>query len=105
LHELNGESEEAARLVADHFEVVCFARACQAVAPVEVHALAAMEVEQFFCEDLNKFGVVHKKQILQRLEVDVICRVNGLWGTEDGVRDGDTAAEDGRVFDVVDAWE
>jgi hypothetical protein len=102
LHEFYGEPEQAAGFVADHFEVVGFAGAGEAVAPVQVHALAAVQVEQFFGEDLDEFGIVHDEQVLQRFEVDVVCRVYGLWGAEDGVRDGDAAAEDGRVFYVVD---
>jgi hypothetical protein len=103
LHEFDGESEQAARLVADHLEVVGFAGARQAVAPVQVHALAAVQVQQLLGEDVDELGVVHAQQVLERFEVDVVGRVDGLGRAEDGVCDGDAAAQDGRVFDVVDA--
>lgn len=73
LHELDGEAEEAAGFVADHLEVVGFAGAGQAVAPVQVHALASVQVEQLLGEYLDQFGVLHKQQVLQRLEVDIVC--------------------------------
>lgn len=58
LHELYGESEEAAGFVADHFEVFVFGRAGEGVAPEEVHALAAVEVEEFFDVDVDCGGVM-----------------------------------------------
>lgn len=39
---------------------------------------------------------------MEALEVDVVCGVDGLGSAEDGVGDGDTTAEEGVVFDVVD---
>lgn len=39
---------------------------------------------------------------MEGLEVDVVGGVDGLGGAEDGVGDGDAAAEEGVVFDVVD---
>jgi hypothetical protein len=41
--------------------------------------------------------------LLQGEEVDVVCGIYGLGCTEDGVGDGVAAAEEGGVFDVVDA--
>jgi hypothetical protein len=61
-----------------------------------------MQVQQLFCEDLDELGVVHEKQVLQRFEVYVVCGVYGLRCAEDGVCDGDAAAEEGGVFYVVD---
>jgi hypothetical protein len=62
-----------------------------------------MQVQQLLGEDLDELGVVHAQQVLQGFEVDVIGRVDGLRGAEDGVRDGDAAAQERGVFDVVDA--
>lgn len=48
-------------------------------------------------------GVGEGGERLQRLEVDVVGRVDGLGDAEDGVGDGYAAAEERRIFDVVDA--
>jgi hypothetical protein len=68
--------------------------------------LAAVEVEEFFDVDVDCGGVVELLDFLQGEEVDVIGGVDGLGGAEDVVGDGDAAAEDGGVFDVVDSgWK
>ena len=64
LHEFDREPEKSAGFVAYHLEIVGFAGACQAVAPVQIHALAAMQVQQFFGEDVDELGVVHAQQVL-----------------------------------------
>jgi hypothetical protein len=63
-----------------------------------------MQVEQLFGKDLNELGIVHRQQKGEGAEVNVVCGINRLRGAEDGVCDGDAAAEEGRVFYVVDAW-
>ena len=52
---------------------------------------------------MDEEGVGEREEFLQRAEVDVVCGVYGLCDAEDGVCDGDAAAEEGGVFDVVDA--
>jgi hypothetical protein len=42
---------------------------------------------------------------LEGEEVDVVCGVDGLGSAEDVVGDGDAAAEDRVVFDIVDSEE
>ena len=103
LHELDGEAEQPARLVVDHLEVLGFGGAGEAVAPVELHALAAVEVEELLRVYGDEGRVGERDELVERAEVDVVCRVDGLRDAEDGVCDGDAAAEDGGVFDVVDA--
>lgn len=41
------------------------------------------------------------REVLQRLKVDIIRRVDSLGNSKDAVSDGDAAAEDGGVFYVV----
>lgn len=103
LHQFHRESEETACLVADHLEVFVLGWAGEGVAPEEIHALAAVEVEQFFDVDVDCDGVVELLDFLQGEEVDVVGRVDRLGGAEDIVGDGDAATEDGGVFDVVDS--
>lgn len=62
-----------------------------------------MQVQQLFGEDLYELGVVHGEEKGEGAKVDVVCRVDSLWGAKDGVSDGDSAAEDRGVFYVVDA--
>jgi len=61
-----------------------------------------VQVQKLFGEYLDEFRVVHGEQKGQGAEVDVICRVDCLWGSEDGVSDRDTAAEERGVFYIVD---
>jgi hypothetical protein len=46
---------------------------------------------------------VHGEEKGQSAEVDIVCAVDGLRGAEYGVCNGDAAAQEGRVFYVVDA--
>ena len=102
LHELHGEPEEPARLVADHFQVVVLRGAGQRVAPEQVHALSAVQVQQLLGVYLNGLRALQLLQLAQRAEVDVVGRVDGLRGAEDAVGHGDAATQHGGVFDVVD---
>lgn len=61
-----------------------------------------MQVAEFFCINTNDLGIVEFQELVEGLEVDVICGIDGLGGAEDGVGDGDAAAEEGAVLDVVD---
>lgn len=92
LHQFHGQSEQSARFVADHFEVFVFRGAGQGVAPEEVHALAAVEVEEFFDVDVDCGGAVELLDFLESEEVDVVGRVDCLGCAEDVVGDGDAAA-------------
>ena len=63
-----------------------------------------MEIEEFLGEDLNgEVGVGQGGELLEGEEVDVVGRVDGLGGAEDGVGDWVPAAQEGRVFNIVDA--
>jgi hypothetical protein len=84
-----------------HLEVIRFGWTGEAVSPEEVHSLAAVQVEQFFGEDLDGAGVVERGELLEGEEVDVVGRVDCLGDTEDAVCDGFASAEEGGVFDVV----
>lgn len=64
LHEFDREPEKPARFIPHHLEIVRLARTCQAVAPVQIHALAPMQVQQLLGEDLDELGVVHAQQVL-----------------------------------------
>lgn len=48
LHELDAQTEEATGLVAHHLEVVLLGGAGEGVSPEEIHALAAVEVDELF---------------------------------------------------------
>ena len=61
-----------------------------------------MQIAEFVRVDPEDLRVFQFQQFLEGLEVDVVGAVDGLRGAEDGVGDGDTAAEEGGVFDVVD---
>lgn len=61
-----------------------------------------MEVEELLRVDGDEGGVLERDELLEGAEVDVVGGVYGLRDSEDGVCDGDAAAEDGGVFDVVD---
>jgi hypothetical protein len=62
-----------------------------------------VQVQELLGEYLDELGVVHGEEKGKSAEVDVVCRVDRLRGTEDGVSDRDTAAEERGVFYVVDA--
>lgn len=102
LHQLDAEAEQAARLVAHHLEVVVLRGAGEGVSPEEVHALAAVQVEELLGEQLDDALVAELDELLQRGEVDVIRGIDGLGDAEDVVGDGEAAAQLGRVLDVVD---
>lgn len=103
LHKFHCEAEEPARFVADHFQVLVFRRAGQRVAPEEVHSLAPVQVQHLLYVDVDCGWVVELLHFLQRQEVHVVCGVDRLRCSEYVVRDGDAAAEDGVVFNVVDS--
>lgn len=102
LHDLDGEAEEPAGFVADHFQVVFLARAGEGVAPEEIHALPAMQIAELVGVDPDDLRVVEFQQFLQGLEVDVVGGIDGLGGAEDAVGDWVASTEEGVVFDVVD---
>ncbi|KAJ6440341.1 peroxisomal pex24-like protein [Purpureocillium lavendulum] len=102
LHELDAEAEEAARLVAHHLEVVVLGGAREGVAPVEVHALAAVEVDELLGEDGDGARVVQALELLEADVAHVVCRVDGLGHAKDVVGDGEAATQLRRVLNVVD---
>lgn len=61
-----------------------------------------MQIAKFLRVNADDLGVVEFEEFVQGLEVDVVCGVDGLGGAEDGMGNGDAAAEEGAVFDVVD---
>lgn len=48
LHQSNGQHKEAARLAHRHLFVLQFGGAREVVAPIDLHALAAMQLQQLF---------------------------------------------------------
>lgn len=70
---------------------------------MELHALPAVEVEEFLRVDLDEVRVLEREEVGEGEEVDIVRAVYGLRDAEDGVCNRDAAAEDGGVFDVVDA--
>jgi len=60
-----------------------------------------MQAEEFFGVYLQASWIGEGTEGLEGEEVDVICAVDGLGGTVDGMGDGDATAEEGRIFDVV----
>lgn len=93
LHELNGETEESACLAANHLEVFLLGGASERVAPEEVEALAAVEVQELFRVNLEAFRVVEFVELFEGLEVDIVGGIDGLSYTEDTVRNGYPAAQ------------
>ena len=104
LHEFDGQAEEAARLISDHAQILVLTWAGQGVAPEEVHALPAVQVQQLLGVDVDGLrALAQRAQLAQCYKVDVVGAVDGLRDAEDGVRDGDAAAQVRGVLDVVDA--
>lgn len=64
-----------------------------------------MQIQELLGEYLNKFGVVHGEQQGEGAEVDIVGRIDGLRRAKYCVSDGDTAAEDRRVFYIIDTAE
>lgn len=62
-----------------------------------------MQIQQLFGEYFDELRVVHGEEEREGAEVDVVCGVYRLRGAEYCVGDGDAAAEERRVFYVVDA--
>lgn len=58
LHDFDGEAEEAAGFLGDHFQVVFFRGAGEGVAPEEIHALPAVQVTEFVGVDADDVCVV-----------------------------------------------
>lgn len=102
LHELDSETEQAARLVADHLEVVILGGAGEGVSPEEVHTLTTVQVDKLLSEHGDGFLVSKALDLLEGGEVDVVGRVDGLGDAEDVVGDGEATAQLGGVLDVVD---
>lgn len=100
-HQFNRQSEQPARLVAYHFEVVVFRGTGQSISPEEIHALPAMQIEEFFGIDLNDHGIVESQKLLECAEVDVIGTVDRLRSAKDGVGHRNTAAQLGVVLDII----
>lgn len=101
LHELDAQAEEPARLVAHHFEVVVLGGAGEGVAPKEVHALPAVQVDELVGKRGQDALVVELEQLLQRDKVDVVGRVDGLRDAKDVVRHGEPPTQLRRVLHVV----
>lgn len=102
LHQLDRQSEETARLVANHLQIVLFGRTGERVSPEQIHPLTPMQVQEFLNVNINSSGVIQLLHLLKSQKVYVIGRVDGLRGTEDVVSDGNAAAEDGVIFNIID---
>lgn len=75
----------------------------QGVAPVKLHSLAAVQVQELFVEDEERLGpVLELSELILGFEVDVVGRVDGLGDAVDFVSGEIAAALFGFVFDVVD---
>jgi hypothetical protein len=61
-----------------------------------------MQVQEFLNVNINSSGVIQLLHLLKSQKVYVIGRVDGLRGTEDVVSDGNAAAEDGVIFNIID---
>ncbi len=62
-----------------------------------------MEVDELVGIDVDRFWTLQLEEFPQRKEVDVVGGIYGLRRAEDVVRDWDSAAQSGKVFDIVDA--
>lgn len=62
-----------------------------------------MQVDELLGVDLYGFRAVESEDLLQGLEVNVVCGIDRLRGAENTVRDGDPSAQHRGVFYVVDA--
>lgn len=89
--------------VHDHVEVLVFRRAGEGLAPIQIEALAAVEIDELLGKDGDGGGHMQIDDLLEGEEVDVVGGVDGLRGAEDGVRDREPAPQIGRVFHVVDS--
>lgn len=87
----------------DHLLVLVFSGADVAVAPVDLHALAAVQLQQLLAKHLGGLGVVERQTLLQAQKVDVVGGVDGAGHAVDGVRHRDAPSQNGVVLDVVDS--
>lgn len=90
------------RTAGDHAAILLFGRALDAVAPVNVHALAAVQFEELLGENSHRGGRLHGRHHGHALEVDVVGAVDRLRNTKDGVCRRDAPPQLGVVLDVVD---
>lgn len=86
-----------------HLHVLLLLRTNQRVAPVQIHALAAVQVEELAREDMECSGIIQTGEFLLGQEVGVVRGVDGLRDAEDMVGDGVAAAKARAVLDVVDS--
>ncbi|EKG13735.1 hypothetical protein MPH_09201 [Macrophomina phaseolina MS6] len=102
LHQLDRQPEEAAGLVGHHGQIFFLGRADQRIPPVEIHALATVQIQQLLGEYLKRPSVPQLGQFLLRQEVGIVGRVDRLRDAEDTVRHGQPATQFGRILDVID---
>jgi len=75
LHQTHGQAEEPPGLLCHHVDIFLLRRTQRVVAPVDVHALASVEVEHFFQKYLDCCCVVEFVDVLESKEVDVVGSV------------------------------
>lgn len=127
LHQADGQHEQAARLANGHLLVLQFRWAREIVTPVDLHALAAVQLEQLLSVHFGRLSpgshtpiklvhfnpsrpaiyctyalMVQLLHLLQCQKASVVGRIDRAGDTVNGMSDRNTSAEQRVVLDVID---
>mmetsp|Transcript_19100 Transcript_19100/g.53052 ORF Transcript_19100/g.53052 Transcript_19100/m.53052 type:complete len:266 (-) Transcript_19100:199-996(-) len=102
LHQPDGQTEQAPGLVFDHLEVLLFRGASHIIAPQDVVALPAVQIEQLAHEHIHRLRITQRMALLQCQKICVVRRIDDGGNAEDRVRHRDSPSQLAVVFDVID---
>lgn len=101
LHQADRQAEEAASFLQHHVAVLLLSGAGVGVPPVDVQALAAVQLQQLAGEDADSLWVIQGQHLLQTQEVDVVGRVDDRGNAINAVGDREASPQLGTVFNVI----
>lgn len=101
LHESHGQPEQPAGLLQHHAAVLLLRGTGVGVPPVDVQALAAVQLQQLAGENSHRFWMIQSQDLLQAQEVDVVGGVDDGGDAVDAVGHREAPAQLGVVLNVV----
>lgn len=87
MHKPYRNPEQTSCLVLHHGKILLLRRTHQRVSPVQVHALAAVQIQHLLGKDLKRALVIELCQLLLGKKVGIVGGVDGLRNAKDTVRD------------------
>lgn len=102
LHQFDGQPEQSTSLVTNHLKIILFAWTRQGISPIQIHALATVQLNQLLDEDVDGGRATSKlRNLLHREKINVVRAVDCLRNTKNVVGNWFTPPEIRAVLYIV----